>query len=189
MALLQRTFAAAAATAALAGAITLPVWAQSTPAAMPTATVAVPHKATRPTMDMASMHARHMERVKPLLQLTPAQEGAWKQFVEATRPQARTGQRTDREAWSKLTTPERIDQTQTLRKAHLGRIEQRENATKAFYASLNSAQQKAFDVAMPMRGHGKGHGMQKRGHGPHGDHLSHRGPNPRPTTPPGTAGS
>ena len=50
-----------------------------------------------------------------------------------------------------------------LRKERNAAIEQRENATKAFYASLNPAQQKAFDVAMPAHGHGKGHGMHRGG--------------------------
>lgn len=115
------------------------------------------------------MHAQHMERVKPLLQLTAAQEGAWKKYVEATRPAERKAPRMDREAFNKLTTPQRIDQAQSLRKERNAAIEQRENATKAFYASLNPAQQKAFDVAMPMHGHGHGKGPGMHRGGPRGE--------------------
>lgn len=170
MALLHRTLTATAAAAALAGAFALPVWAQNTPApATPAATTAPAHPhAARPAVDRAALHARHMERIKPLLQLTAAQEGSWQKYVDATRPAARKAQRPDREAWSKLTTPQRIEQAQTLRKERTAAAEQRESATKTFYASLNPAQQKAFDAAMPLHGHGKHPGM--RGHRHEGGH-------------------
>ena len=172
MALLQRSLIATAAAAALVGAFALPASAQNqaAPAAAPAAQTAPAHtQAGRPALDHAAMHAQHMERVKPLLQLTAAQESAWKKYVEATRPAERKAPRMDREAFSKLTTPQRIDQAQSLRKERNAAIEQRENATKAFYASLNPAQQKAFDVAMPAHGHGKGmHRGGPRGEGHHG---------------------
>lgn len=176
MALFQRTLAATAAAAALAGAFTLPVWAQNAPAPQGTTATApdgMRHHAPRPPMDWAAMHAKRMEHLKPLLQLTAAQEGAWSKFVDATRPGERKA-RMDREAWSKLSTPQRIEQAQTLRKERNAKAEQRENATKTFYASLNPAQQKAFDVAMPM---GMGHGMHKAGHR---HHQGGPGQGPRP---------
>ena len=171
MALLQRTLTATAAAAALVGAFALPASAQNQPAPAAAQTAPAHPQAGRPALDHAAMHAQHMERVKPLLQLTAAQESAWKKYVEATRPAERKAPRMDREAFSKLTTPQRIDQAQSLRKERNAAIEQRENATKAFYASLNPVQQKAFDVAMPAHGHGKGHGMHRggpRGEGHHG---------------------
>lgn len=182
MALFQRTLAATAAAAALAGAFTLPVWAQNAPAPQGKAVTApdgARHHAPRPPMDRAAMHTKHMEHLKPLLQLTAAQEGAWNKYVEATRPGERKAHM-DREAWSKLTTPQRIEQAQTLRKERNAKAEQRENATKTFYASLNPAQQKAFDVAMPLRGHGMKHGMHKAGHRQPGGHAGHPGQGPRP---------
>jgi len=181
MALFSRTLAATAAAAALAGAFTLPVGAQNAPAPQASAPAAAAHPHRAP-LDRGARHTQRMEHLKPLLQLTPAQEGAWNQFVDATRPAERKGPRLDREAWSKLTTPQRIEQAQTLRKERAATAERREAATKAFYASLNPAQQKAFDVAVPLRGHGRGHGhgMHRAGHpqpeGPHG----HRGPRPLP---------
>lgn len=175
MALLQRTLTATAAAAALVGAFALPASAQNQAApAAPAAQTAPAHPhAARQAPDRAAMHAQHMERVKPLLQLTAAQEGAWKKYVEATRPAERKAPRMDREAFSKLTTPQRIEQAQSLRKERNAAIEQRENATKTFYASLNPAQQKAFDVAMPAHGHGKGHGMHRGG--PRGEGQGHPG--------------
>lgn len=179
MALLHRTLTVTAAAAALAGAFALPVWAQNTPApaapvAAQTAPAAAQHQAPRPHLDRGAMHAKHMERVKPLLQLTAAQEGAWQKYVDATRPAPRNAQqRHDREALSKLTTPQRIEKAQSLRKERNAAAEQRENATKTFYAGLNPAQQKAFDVALPLRGHGKG-GMHKAGHR-HGERAGYPG--------------
>ena len=165
MALLQRTLTATAAAAALVGAFALPASAQNTAApAAPAAQTAPAHAhAARPAMDRSAMYAKHMERVKPLLQLTAAQEGAWQKYVDATRPTERKAPRMDREAFSKLTTPQRIEQAQTLRKERNAMAEQRENATKTFYAGLSPAQQKAFDVAMPFHGHGKGPGMHRGG--------------------------
>lgn len=163
MALLQRTLIAAATATVLAGSFTLPVWAQNAPAPAPV-TAQAPHKAPHAHMDRAAMHAKRMEKLKPLLQLTPAQEGAWNKYVEATRPAERKGPRMDREAWSKLTTPQRIELAQTHRKERAAAAEQRESATKAFYATLNPAQQKAFDAATPMHGHG----MHPGGHRHHG---------------------
>lgn len=185
MAILHRTLTATAAAAALAGAFALPVWAQNTPApaAAPVATQTAPaagkHHAARPHQDRAAQHTQRLDRVKPLLQLTAAQEGAWQKYVDGTRPAQRNAQeRPDREAWKKLTTPERIEKAQTLRKERNAASEQRENATKTFYASLNPAQQKAFDVAMPMQRHGKGAGMHKGGNRHGGGHPGmpgHRG--------------
>lgn len=183
MAILQRTLLATAAAAAISGAFTLPVWAQSNTApttAAATATApAVPHMGTqrgqRHAVDHTAMHAQHMERLKALLQLSNTQEASWKQFVDGTQPAERQGKHMDREAWSKLTTPQRIEQMQTLRKERNAAAERRESATKTFYASLNPAQQKAFDAAMPMhgqrmhKGHGGAHGHgqgHERGQGP-----------------------
>ncbi|WP_370680387.1 Spy/CpxP family protein refolding chaperone [Comamonas sp. GB3 AK4-5] len=183
MAILQRTLLATAAAAAISGAFTLPVWAQSNTApttAAATATApAAPHmgaqRGQRHAMDRTAMHAQHMERLKALLQLSNTQEASWKQFVDGTQPAERQGKHMDREAWSKLTTPQRIEQMQTLRKERNAAAERRESATKTFYASLNPPQQKAFDAAMPMhgqrmhKGHGGAHGHgqgHERGQGP-----------------------
>lgn len=184
MAIIQRTFVVTAAAAALAGALTLPVWAQQTPVAPANvaAAPAHPHSHAQRPVDPAAFHAKRMERIKPLLQLTAAQENAWKQYVDATTPTKRPTPRMDREAWKQLTTPQRIEQTQQLRKERNQAMEQRENATKTFYAGLNPAQQKAFDALEPRLHAGgprhakHGHGFHKPGHPSH----PHQGQQPRP---------
>lgn len=187
MAILQRTLLATAAAAALSGAFSLPVWAQDNTAPATASAAAVPHaniqRGQRP--DRAAMHEQRVERLKTLLQLSNAQEGSWKQFVDGSRPAERKGPRMDHEAWSKLTTPQRIEQMQTLRKERNAAAERRESATKTFYASLNPAQQKAFDAAVSMHGQR----MHKGGHGAHGGgHPGHeRGQGPRPMSAPAGA--
>ena len=189
MAILQRSLIGTAAAAALASAFALPVWAQNNtapaePSAQTAPAATQPHhlRAPHAKPDPAAHHAQRMDRVKTLLQLNASQENAWQKYVEATRPDARATQpRAERADWSKLTTPERIEKMQELRKERNAKIEQRENATKTFYASLNPAQKKAFDVAQPLRGHGphkaKHGGKHDRAHtGPQGHSPMHRAP-------------
>lgn len=117
-------------------------------------------------------HDRHMSELKTQLQLTPAQEGAWAQFQEAMRPSS-TLQRPDYEALMKLPTPERLDQMRAMHQQHLTQMDQRAQATKAFYATLTAEQKKRFDeqTARMMAGHG---GKHRSGpahhHGHHGHH-------------------
>ncbi|MGB3071029.1 MAG: Spy/CpxP family protein refolding chaperone [Ottowia sp.] len=115
---------------------------------------------------MAEHHAKRMNELKAKLQLTPPQENAWNTYTAAMQPPARDGhQRMDREAFGKLTTPERIDRMQAMQAERQTAMRQRGEATKAFYAQLTPEQQKTFD-SETLR-HGR-HG--KRGHGHPGGH-------------------
>ena len=165
----QRTLTAALATAALAGSFALSVHAQ--PASAPTATTeqAAPQKGQRSqSKDMAQHHAQRSERMKTMLQLQPNQQAAWEQYVQATTPMKRSpaaGARTDLRT---LTTPERLDLAQKLRKDRTTQAEQREQVTRSFYAALNTSQKKAFD-ALTVQHAGKhqsghGHSAQRKGH-------------------------
>ncbi len=123
--------------------------------------------------DPAAMQKRfdaHMAELKKSLQLTPAQEGAWTEFSNAMRPPATPPQRPDREALEKMTTPQRLDQMQAMRKQHQEQMDKREAATRAFYTRLTPEQQKRFDeqTGKMMRGHGERGGMG--GHHEHGGH-------------------
>ena len=72
--------------------------------------------------------------------------------------------------------PERIDAMQAMHTKHQAAMDQRNQATKAFYASLTPEQQKVFDergLRHPGEGKGKGDQRNPRGHGHHG------GPGPR----------
>lgn len=189
----QRRMGAIVAATALSGALALPAWAQSagTPPATPAASSAKAecgpqrmhghhHKRhgsagghhARSEADRAQHHAARMEHLKTLLQLQPAQQAAWEKYVAALQPQARPTQADSANAkpLRDMTTPERIELRQQLRKARDAAAQQRDNATKAFYASLTPQQQKAFD-ALHHAGPGK-HGKHgaRNPHDAHGKH-------------------
>ncbi|MDH1764124.1 Spy/CpxP family protein refolding chaperone [Comamonas aquatica] len=165
MALFQRSLTAAVAAAALAGAFALPASAQpAAPTAGPAATApAARHQAP----DFAKRHAERTERMKTLLQLQPNQQAAWDKYVQATTPQPRPAA-DERPDLRKLTTPERLDLAQKMRKEHTAHAEQRDQATRSFYNSLNASQQKAFDeltAHRPGKFHRGGQG-ERMGHQP-----------------------
>jgi hypothetical protein len=81
-------------------------------------------------------------------------------------------QRPDRAEFQRLNTPERIDRMRALRAARNADMDKRLDATKTFYASLNTEQKAVFD-AVGMRYAGKG-GMD-RGMGGKGGHGGHHG--------------
>lgn len=112
-------------------------------------------------MDPARMQAmmeKHDALLKAQLKLTPAQEGAWKAFVDARKPAAAPAslQHPDPVEIAKLTTPERLDKMKAIREEHLktmtAAMAKHEEATRTFYASLTPEQQKVFD-AVSMQGH------------------------------------
>ena len=97
--------------------------------------------------------------LKQILQITPAQEGAWNTWIASRQPSARP--RPNPAEWTQLTTPERIDRMRQLRTARIAEMDQRGDATKAFYSALTPPQQKAFDALTAQRmgrGEGGGHG-------------------------------
>lgn len=105
---------------------------------------------------------RRMESLKRILQLTPAQEGAWNAWTAAMRPSAQMmQQRGQREALERMTTPERIDRMRQLRAQRNAEMDRRAEATKTFYAQLTPPQQKAFDeVSLSFFGR-HGHGRRQ----------------------------
>lgn len=118
------------------------------------------------------MQARHAERqakLKAELNLGAEQEPAWNAFV--ARMQGDRSQRTQRERinWSELTTPQRLDKMQARMAERDAAVNQRFDAIKSFYASLDSEQQKVFDsqrMGSYQRtgmkgGHHRGHGGKK----------------------------
>ena len=125
---------------------------------------------------MAKMQKRMAERqakLKADLKLAPEQEAAWSAFVARTAPQPRMmgGKNgVQREDWSKLTTPERLDKMLARHAERSEQMTKRIEATKSFYATLSPEQQKTFD-AQGMRGfhrtgmRGGAHHMGKHRHG------------------------
>lgn len=94
---------------------------------------------------MTERMGRRTTDLKAKLKLTAAQEGAWSSYVAAMKPPATTKWPTRAEL-DKLTTPERLDKMRELRKAREAEMDQRAEATKAFYASLTPEQKKIFDA-------------------------------------------
>lgn len=154
---LLATALAAMATAALAQAPAAP--------AAPNATVTQGHHGRYG--DPARMQERHAQRLAELkqkLQITAAQESAWSDFTAALKPNLER-KRMDREAVTRMSTPDRIDHLRTLRQQRAAEMDRRGEATKAFYNALSAGQQKVFDAeSLRMVGH---HGGRKHG-GHHG---------------------
>lgn len=115
---------------------------------------------------MQAFMAKRQAALKAKLQITPAQESAWTTFTANMQPPARTGERPDRAAFDKLTTPERIDRMRAMRAERDTRMDKRADATKTFYAALTPEQQKVFD-ANTMRGGPGGHHPHGFGDQPH----------------------
>ena len=99
---------------------------------------------------MEQMHARHLSELKSKLKLSAEQEGAWQTFASALKPPAQALPRPDKAELEKLSTPERIDKLHALRKQHMEvmdkEMDQREQATKKFYATLSAEQKTIFDA-------------------------------------------
>ncbi len=95
----------------------------------------------------------HMAQMKKRLDITPAQEGAWGQFVLAIRPADHPEQRPmGPEQWKEtmqLKAPERMEKMLAQIEAHhaqrLALMHQHLDALKAFYPQLSEQQQKVFD--------------------------------------------
>lgn len=110
---------------------------------------------------MEAMMAKRHDALKAKLKLTPEQEGAWTTFTAAMKPPAQSGQKyPDRAEMDKLTTPERIDKMRALRTERMAAMnsamDKREDAIKAFYATLTADQKKVFDTEHARMGGRKG---------------------------------
>ena len=134
-----------------------------------------PEKMAKRMQKMQAYQAKRQAELKAKLALSPAQEGAWTAYTTsqqwpmgnaANHPTAE-----QRAAWAALPTPERIDQMRAMRQTRMAAMgtamDQRDQATKTFYAALTPAQQTTFDAARQQRkerGHGKmpGHGGGER---------------------------
>ena len=121
---------------------------------------------------MQAWMAKRQAELKGKLKITPAQEGAWTSFTAAMQPPAAMRPRPtteQRAEFDKLSTPERIDKMRAMRTQRMAdmnaAMDKRGEATKTFYATLSTEQQKTFDAEhMKMARHaGRGHRMQRRG--------------------------
>jgi len=107
---------------------------------------------------------QHLAQLKQKLQITPNQEQAWTSFSAAMQPPAQRA-KPDREALSRMTTPDRIDQMRILRDQRNAEMDRRADATKAFYGQLNADQQKTFDSETARMFQHRGMGGGRHHHG------------------------
>jgi hypothetical protein len=119
----------------------------------------------------AEQHAKRQAEFQQKLNLNPAQQSAWQQYLAAMKPPARPAMDRDafkarRAAWAKMSTPQRIDAMEQRHAERAARMKARGDATKAFYAQLNPAQQQVFDAELARRFDER----RRFGHGAHGPH-------------------
>jgi hypothetical protein len=116
---------------------------------------------------MAEHMAKRQAALHDALKLTSAQEGAWRDFIAATKREPRAGRMgMDREAFKTMTAPQRMEARIAMQKQRTAQMEKRLAATKTFYSQLTAEQQKTFDDATKMgRHHGKRHGGHRGHHG------------------------
>lgn len=103
---------------------------------------------------MQARRAARMAHFKEVLQIAPAQEGAWTAWTASMQPPANL-KRPDRAELERLATPERIDRMRALRAERNAMMDRRAESTKAFYATLNPVQKRVFDLTTAHAG--KGH--------------------------------
>ncbi len=166
------------------GAASLTVHAQQAPAGAPAATnpKAAPDGPRAHRGEHRGEHrgnpaermAKYQARLHDKLKLTAAQEPAWTTFTAASAPKKPAGDwKAKREAFAKLSAPERMEQWIAMSKERIAGQESRLASLKTFYAVLTPEQQKVFNDSMPGGKHG---GM--RGHRGHGGHRG--GPDHKP---------
>ena len=116
---------------------------------------------------MAKRMADRQDKLKTALQLQPGQEATWNAYAASRQP-PQAMQRPDPQAWSQLTTPQRLDKLQALKAERDARQQRMAEATRALYASLNADQQKVFDKLGPLAELHRPHDMggMRRAHPP-----------------------
>ncbi len=118
---------------------------------------------------MDERHAKHLAELKGKLKLEAGQETAWAAFEQSMQMPSKPMARPDRVALEKLTTPERIDQMQAHKAQRDASMQKHADATKTFYAALNTSQKKVFDAETARAMQSMGGGM-RHGEGHHGHH-------------------
>jgi periplasmic protein CpxP/Spy len=101
---------------------------------------------------------KHQEKLHTILQLSSAQENAWKTYQAQIQPQDKA-EHPEVADLNQLNTLQRLDKMEAWDKERDARQAERSKAIRSFYAQLNDAQKKAFDEnAFPQHPHhGKPH--------------------------------
>jgi hypothetical protein len=116
----------------------------------------------------AERHTQHLAELKSKLNLQATQEPAWNSFTQSMQHPAQMV-RPERASFEKMTTPERLDMMQAMKVQRDAHMQQRADATKAFYATLSADQKQVFDqeTARMMKGSGLHATKHQGGHGRH----------------------
>lgn len=153
------------------GAATFGAQAQDTTTPAPNAKAVAPHEGHRGPGrghgngehrggNPAERMAKYQARLHDKLKLTAAQEPAWATFTAANAPKKPAGDwKAKREAFAKLSAPQRMEQWIAMSKERIAGQEARLGSLKTFYAVLTPEQQKVFDDSVPGGKHGgpRGH--------------------------------
>ncbi len=132
-----------------------------------------PHAGWNPEQMRARMQQRRQQRLQTFhdaLGLRADQEAGWQALVAALQPPAgerRPGmERGQGEQGAPLTTPQRLDRMAQRMAERQARFQQRSEAIKRFYATLDARQKKTFDALVSAHlgrfGMGGGRGMGGR---------------------------
>lgn len=148
-------------TCALLAGIGAAAIAQQAPATAPAAGPQA-HGQRHDPAKKAERAAERLADLKQKLQVTQQQEPAWSNFATAMQPPANV-QRPDREAITRMATPDRIDHMRALRERRNAEMDRRADATKAFYGQLSAEQKKTFDAESARMFQRGGHHGRHRG--------------------------
>ncbi len=110
--------------------------------------------------------AMHQARMHDKLKITPAQEPAWKTFIDAMAPVAMPAPRDMKEAEMR-STPERLEQNLERQKERLAQMQTRLTAVKGLYAVLTPEQKAIFDQSHHEMGKRMMEKMEQRMHDKH----------------------
>ncbi len=126
------------------------------------------HKSEHKGEHKGERHTQRLAELKSKLNLQAAQEPAWSTFTQSMEHPARTA-RPERANLEKMTTPERLDMMQAMKAQRDAHMQQRADATKAFYATLSAEQKQVFDqeTARMMKDAGMHATKHQGGHGKH----------------------
>lgn len=124
---------------------------------------------------MGERHAKHLAELKGKLKLEASQDAAWATFEQNMQMSPPLVTHPDRAALEKMTTPERLDQMEAHKAQRDAQMKKHVDATKTFYAALNSTQKKVFDTETARAMSHRVKGDMKKGvmRGSHAGHHQH----------------
>jgi protein CpxP len=112
---------------------------------------------------MAEFAAKRSARLHDELNITPAQENAFRTYIAAMKPQPMQAHG-ERASFRELSGPQRMEKMIAMQKQRTAEMEARMPAVNALYAVLTPEQKKVFDhQSFHHRGHGWEGGHGRRG--------------------------